>query len=132
MTKQRIEQYRKLLKEISALEERIYSLEANGGEYVTDVVKDYRTGYPRPLAISGYGSGRIPRLRARLAEKTAECHAIEEYIDSIEDGLMWQLLTYRYIEGFTIEETAEKVEYSESQTGRLIGKFFENMRYDAR
>lgn len=131
MTKQRIEQYRKLLKEISALEERIYGLEASGGEYVTDVVNDYRTGYPKPLAIRGYGSGRLPRLRARMAEKTAECHAIEEYVDSIEDSLMWQLLTCRYIEGRTLRETSEQVGYSESQTGRLLGRFFEKMRDDA-
>lgn len=124
MTKQRLEQYSKLRKEISALEDKIYDLEANSGEYVSDVVKDYRSGYPKSLVISGYGSSRIPRLRARMAAKIAECNEIEVYIDSIEDSLMWQMLTYRYIEGLTLIETADRIGYSTSYIAYLLGEFF--------
>jgi len=130
MTKQRIEKYCKLQREIAMIEERLRSVENNGTEYLTDVVKGSYKGLPytqHSIVINGYGSRHIPRLRARMTEKMAECEAVENYIDSVEDSLTWQLLTRRYIEGRTLKETAEMVGYSQNHAWRLISDYFKKM-----
>lgn len=100
MSKQRIGKYKRLQREIEAIDSQIYSLEMSGEEYLSDVVRASHVELPyspHSVVIQGYGSRRIPKLQARMAAKIAECQAIEEYIDSIEDSIIGQLRTYRYI-----------------------------------
>jgi DNA-directed RNA polymerase specialized sigma subunit len=130
MTKHRIEQYAHLRREIVMLEESISSAES-GGELVTDYANDYSTGHPRTISLRGYGSKAIPRLLARKAELEIECETVERYIETLDDSLMRQLLTRRYVEGYSLSETADKIGYSESQTSRILSKFFEKLRVDA-
>jgi len=127
MTKHRLEQYTKLRREIEALDEQIYFAGVSGGGSLTDSVRGSSTSIPyqqHNVAVQGYGSDAIPRLSARKAAKCAECKAVETYIDSIDDSIMWQLLTRRYIEGKTVAETAQLVGYSEVHVGRLINERF--------
>lgn len=126
MTKRRIEQYAHLQSEILMLEDQIYSAQVYGNEYVTDVVMNSQ----RPLVIKGYGSRAIPRLCERKSRFEAECDAIEKYIEGLDDSLIRQLLTRRYIEDRTLKETAILVGYSEIQAGRILKKFFEKLMCD--
>ena len=135
MTKHRLEQYVKLQREIAVLDEKIYSAGTSGGEFLTDSVRGSSASVPyqqRDIAIQGYGSDAIPRLSARRAARIAECRAIENYIEGIDDSIMWQLLYRRYIEGHSLKDTAELVGFSEKQASRLISGFFEKMSADVR
>ena len=126
MTKRRLEQYRTLQEEIAMLEARILAAE-NSGEYVTDAVRGSSQDIPyqqQTVVIEGYGSSKVPRLLAQKRELVAACETVELYIESIGDSKMRQILTWRYILGKTVEETAQLVGYSESQVKRRVDKLF--------
>ena len=125
MTKRRVSQYITLKREIIMLEDQILSAGC-GDEFVTDYAKDYSKGFPRIITLRGYGSHAVPKLSARKAWCIGECDAIEDFICNLEDSIMRQLLTRRYIEGRSIKETGELVGYSERQAGRLINDFFKS------
>jgi len=124
MTKQRIEKYVRLRREIGMLDTQIYL--AQDDEYVADVVQNDL----RRLVIRGYGSRAIPRLCARRARYEAECDAIESFIEELEDSIMRQILTHRYIVGHTFEQTGELVGYSDRSVKRKVRDFFEKMSLD--
>lgn len=126
MTKNRVKQYLSLLREIAMLEDRIYSA-ACGGEFVTDMVRGSTKELPyaqHNIVIQGFGSEAVPKLSTRKAWCVAECKAIEDFIASLDDSVMRQLLTRRYLEGRSVKETGELVGYSDRQVGRLINDFF--------
>ena len=132
MTKQRLVNYIKLKLEIKALEESIKTAERFGTDAVIDVVKS-AAEFPykkHDTVIKGFGSSSIPRLRARLVEKKLECQAIENFVNSINDSIMWQLLTFLYIEDKKIREAAALVNYSESRVKQLLKEFFEKLILD--
>jgi hypothetical protein len=131
MTRRRIEQYGHLQSEITMLAADISSAET-GGELVTDYAKDYSTGYPKAITLRGYGSKSIPRLLARKSEYETECESVELFIEELDDSIMRQLLTRRYIEGKTLKETGRLVGYSDKQASRLIENFFEKMSANVR
>jgi len=129
MTKKRLAQYVTLQKEIIMLQGQILAAELSGEDYLHDVVQGSTLEAPyskHTVAISGYGSRAVPKLRARKAKHEAECDAIEKYIESVKDSALRQLLTRRFIEGKTIKETAALVGYSVKQAGRLINDFFDS------
>jgi hypothetical protein len=126
MTKRRIEQYEYLQGEIVLLENQI-ALAGSGTDIVTDYAKDYRTGHPKVITLRGYGSRSVPRLSKLLANKIAECDAVEKYIEAIDDSVTRQILTLKYIEGKTIPEAAQYVGYSERQAKRILSGFFERL-----
>ena len=126
MTKHRLEQYRTLRREIEMLEKQIES-ETSSGNIVTDTVRGSSQEHPytqRNIVITGYGESRAKALSARKADKDAEREAIEQFVDSIDDSIIWQMLTLRYIEGKTLRETADLVGYSTNHAGVLINDFF--------
>ena len=129
MTKRRIEEYEHLRREIVMLEDQVYTAQTYGTEYVWDVVEASTGpgGKKRDIVVKGYGSKSIPKLLALKAKKEAECDAVEEYIEAVDDSVIRQLLTRRYIEGRSICESAQLVGYSERQAKRIIKGFFERM-----
>lgn len=129
ITRQQIEQYIDLKREISMLTDQIYDAE-NTGDYAVDMVRGSAKEVPyamHNITIKGYTSQHVPRLIKRKALLEKECTAIELYIEGLPDSLMRQLFTWRYINGKSLAETAQRVGYSESQTKRLIKNFFEKM-----
>ncbi len=79
------------------------------------------------LVIKGYGSRAIPRLCERRSRFEADCNEVEHFIEALDDSIMRQLLTRRYIEGNTLKDTAQLVGYSVKQASRLIEDFFGKM-----
>jgi len=130
MTEKQLRQYKFLRREIAQLDERIWETELNSSEKgVIDTVMS-AAEFPynkRPVAVIGYGSKRLPKLYDAKRTREAECERIEEFVESVEDSLMRQLLTCRYIEGMKLCETAFIVGYSESQAKRLLSAFFQKM-----
>jgi DNA-directed RNA polymerase specialized sigma24 family protein len=132
LTKKQIEQYTKLKQEISMLEDQISGAK-NAGEYVTDVVRGSTKEIPyamHNIVIKGYTSSHVPRLIKRKAAREKECREIERFVESIEDSVLRQLFTWRYIEGLSVAESAARVGYSRKQATRLFCSFFEKMSHD--
>ena len=129
ITRQQIEQYLGLKREISMLTDQIYDAE-NTGDYAVDMVRGSAKEMPyamHNITIKGYTSQHVPRLIKRKAMLEQQCTAIELFIEELPDSLMRQLFTWRYINGKSLAETAQRVGYSESQTKRLIKNFFAKM-----
>ena len=126
MTKQRISQYNRLKQEITMLEGKISAIET----YPDFDMVQASVGagcQKRDIVVKGFGNKELPKLYERMRNRQAECHAIESFINDVDDSIMFQLLTWKYLEGKTLQETADKVNYSLSHTIRLIDKFFEEI-----
>ncbi|MCL2563128.1 MAG: hypothetical protein FWE08_03735 [Oscillospiraceae bacterium] len=133
MSKRRLEQYKSLQSEIAMLGEQILSATASDG-VVTDMVRGSAAEHPytsQNIVIQGHGSPRVSRLAARRREHEAECAAVEEYVEAVEDSVIRQILTWRYLLGESVEETSRMVGYSKSQVDRKLKNFFEKMRHYA-
>lgn len=129
ITKQQIEQYTDLKREIIMLSDQIYDAE-NGGEFVVDMVRGSGDEIPyamHNITIKGYASQTVPRLKQRKVLLEQQCTAVERFVEGVEDSVMRQILARRYIEGRQLAETAALVGYSVRQTKRLIKNFFEKM-----
>lgn len=132
ITRQQIEQYTDIQREIIMLSDQIYDAE-NGGEYVVDMVRGSGDEIPyamHNITIKGYTSQTVPRLQKRKALLEKQCIAVELYIEGLPDSLLRQILTRRYIEGRHLADTAALVGYSVRQIKRLIKNFFEKMSPD--
>jgi len=131
MTRRRIENYGNIRSEIIMLEEQIASEDACE---ITDTVLASSNEPPyskHVVAIKGYVKKAGPRLRARAKRYEDECTEVERFIEGVDDSIMRQILTRRYIELHTVEATAKIIGYSKSQIDRKIKTFFGNMRQDA-
>jgi hypothetical protein len=119
----------KLRKEIAMLDEQILKAES-GGAVVSDVVRGSQKHIPfamRRISITGYGADDIPVLSARKSRLAAECRRIEQFVDSVNDGVIRMLLIHRYLEGMSVAAVAESLGYSERHIRRMVEKFFINM-----
>jgi len=129
MSKRRLEQYIDLKKEIFLLGEQILSA-TSGGDIVTDMVRGSSAEHPytqHNIIIQGHGSVSVQRWSARKTALEHECTAVEEFIESVDDSTMRQILTWKYIQGNTVERTAAIVGYSPVHVKRLLKNFFEKM-----
>lgn len=129
MTRQQIEQYTNLKREISMLEDQIYAAE-NSGEFVTDTVKGSAKEKPYAMhnvVIKGYTSQHVPQLIKRKAAREKERMEIERFVGNVDDVVQRQIITWRYIDGKTIAETANLCGYSVRQVHRMVAGFFEKM-----
>lgn len=129
ITREQIEQYTDLKREIIMLSDQIYDAE-NNGEFVVDMVRGSASEIPyamHNITLRGYVSQTVPRLQKRKALLEKQCAAVELYIEGLPDSLLRQIITWRYIYGKSLAETARQVGYSESQTKRRIKRFFGKM-----
>lgn len=134
ITRQQIEQYTSLKREISMLEDQIYSADSTG-EFAVDMVRGSAKEVPyamHNITIKGYTTDHVPRLKKRKTLLEKQCAAVEHFVESIEDSTMRQLFTWRFIEGKGIAETSRLVGYSERQARRIMNNFFEKMSADVR
>ena len=120
----RLEQLRHLRGEVDLLSQRIAELElvARGGSGRV-------TGMPRTALPKG-ADGELARLRDRLEDRRERCldllGALYAFIDDIDDSLMRQIVTYRYIDGDTWQAVAIRIgERDEQYPRRLHNRFLE-------
>ena len=133
MTKSRMQQYKSLREEIAMLGGRISAAISTGG-IERDMVRGSLPEHPytvRNIIIEGYGSGgpEVQRLERRRRTLELECVAVEAYIEAVADSKMRQILTWRYLHGETVEETARLVGYSETHVKRLTKEFFNGITH---
>ncbi len=123
MTKEKLESYRSKRKELQELEYKISHLNDTGDGIGSDVILDYRKGYPQPQAIVGVDWSRVDRYRNRLAKLKAECAEVEEFVEGIEDSMTRRIFRMYYIEGASQERVARSVGMERSSVSKKIDKF---------
>lgn len=128
MTKERMKKLRALIKEAEHLEEQIRDLPFLSGPYVADSAKDYRTGFPRTITIRGYSTEQYDRLKRKQQRKLQairdEIAELEDWLDSIMDTELRDILRLQYINGLTQEEIAEELGYSVITIKRRLKRFW--------
>lgn len=148
MDKSILEQYIDLKKEIEALDRRIRQL--NDQIEKLCVVRDTVTGSRTdltigPIAVKGYPFPDESRKRFILKlrkekreEKKAELEElvihVEQYIDSVYDSEMRQLLTLKYIDDQTWQQVANQMNrrhrkrrYTEDGCRKKVDRFLEKI-----
>lgn len=134
MTRQKLEHYRKLVIEKRDLEHRIATYTPKQKEQVADTAKDYRTGYPHTIKITGYGDSVYTKLRNRWFSRLAYCineiDAIEAWIDTVPDPELRVILRMYYTDGYTQEQVAEAMCLERSTISKKIAAAFEEGPHD--
>lgn len=110
MTAEILEQYRDLKREIQMLENSIKRLTEQAFHPVSDSVSGSMLEYPyikRVVKITGMDEmamERLERRKVRLMERREkarqEAEAIEEWVETIPDSHMRQIISMRFVEGY--------------------------------
>ena len=127
MTKERLEAYKSNKEEIRELRYKLDHLGEGDSLIGNDVIKDYRTGYPRPQSVVGYDYDKEDRLRtayqARIQKLEAECAAVELWIEEIPDSLTRRIFRMYYLEGATQRRIGECLHIERSTVSKKIEAF---------
>ena len=130
MTRERLEMYRNNKAEISELKEKLKHLGEGDSMLKSDVVMDYRKGYPQPSTIVGYDYDLECKRRRRYQEKIAELEAeqdnIEEFVFGIPNGRTRRIFQLYFLEGKNQKEVAAKVHLDQSRISRKIDDYLKN------
>lgn len=109
----RLDQLRHLSREIEILQEQIHKAET---VVVADVVVGSDVEHPylkRSITIAGTNDRRIRQLKRRLTRKLNELITVKEemldYIGTVTDSEMRQILILRYVDGLTWRQVARKM-----------------------
>ena len=134
MTKETLEEYGDLVKEIEDLERRIEKIE-NQSIMVSDIVQN---GYKRHAKIFGVDlirQNRLDRYKEKLGkfyDKLIEKREkIEDYIETIKEPSIRQIFRHRYIEGLSWYKIAQIMNLNNEDTprkrhDRFLEKNFKN------
>lgn len=129
MTKGQLEAYRSKRAEIGELTYRLNHLGDGNSMIGSDVVMDYRTGYPRPQSVVGYDHKRAERLRqtcrSRIARLQEECLEVEQWVEAIPDSLTRRIFRMYYVEGMTQQKIARKVHMHQTAVSKKISMFLQ-------
>lgn len=127
MTKERLEAYKSNKEEIRELRYKLEHLGEGNSLIGNDVIKDYRTGYPRPQSVVGYDYDKEDRLRttyqARIQKLEAECSEVELWIEAIPDSLTRRIFRMYYIDGLSQKAVAQKVHLDRSSISKKIDAY---------
>lgn len=130
MTKDRLKRLRALVKEAEHLQSQYIDAICFPKEQVVDSAKDYRTGYPHTISISGYGDSSYIDVRQRLYEKQRQIQQeiafLEDWLDSVEDPELRDILRLQYINGLTQEHIASELGYTRETISRKLKAFWES------
>lgn len=128
MNKGDLKQLKKLIAEKNDLEKRIKKQKFEPKEEVADTVKDYRTGFGKTVVIRGYGNEEWQKLRdkwfAKLLIISDRIRRMEDYLDSVEDAELRQILRLRYEDGLSQEEVGEIMGYSRQAIQKKEERFW--------
>jgi hypothetical protein len=117
VTRQKLKQFRHLKREIELLEEQILNLEAG---IVTDKVKGSLSHHPwieTSFRITGFDQDelgrKMSRLKKRLQRRVDDLMDLRteilEFVESIEDSLLRQVIILRHVNGLTWEQVAAEI-----------------------
>lgn len=130
MKKSRLKKIRALIKEAEHLQSEYTDMICFPKEQVVDSAKDYSTGHPHTISISGYGDSSYIDIRQRLYNKQRQIQQeiafLEDWLDSVEDPELRDILRLQYINGLTQEQIAEELGYSVITIKRRLRDFWKN------
>lgn len=140
MTKQKLKSYYWLQHEIRQQRGRLYRLRKKqelSGEIVGDIVNDYKTGNATPLIIQGIADEdfKLPMmihlLEAEIEQNIIEAQErvkeIEEFVQTVEDPRMRELLRSRFIDCKRWEDVAASNYISTAHARKLIREYLQNL-----
>ena len=129
--KARLKRIRALIKEAEHLQSEYTDMICFPKEQVVDSAKDYSTGHPHPISISGYGDSSYIDIRQRLYNKQRQIQQeiafLEDWLDSVEDPELRDILRLQYINGLTQEQIAAELGYSERTIRRRLREFWKDV-----
>ena len=136
MTKQELGAYFWLNHEIAAQKERLRRLERRrekaAKQKIRDVAKNYKTGKGKPEVIESVDNeysleaiiGMLKKeIERNIVKAEAEAARIEQYIQSIEEPRMRELIRCRFIDCMSWEQVGEKNYINPDHARKLIRKF---------
>lgn len=130
MTKDRLKKLRALVKEAEHLQSQYIDAICFPKEQVVDSYKDYSTGFPHTKSISGYGDSAYVDVRQKLYEKQRQIQQeiafLEDWLDSVEDPELRDILRLQYINGLTQEHIASELGYTRETISRKLKAFWES------
>lgn len=133
MTKNRLKKLRSLIKEAEHLQSELNDtlLFPSRSDYVADSAQNYRTGKPHTFKVEGYGQDDYVKLRQKLYGKRnqalKEIAEMEEWLNSVADTRIRNILRLQYWDGLTQEKIAEKYDCDVRTIKRWLKNFWENV-----
>ncbi len=138
MTKEKLNEIIKIKREVEQLRQKLQEL--NYGDYetvVTDKVKGSMSHHPysaRSFTLTGMEqmSEECIQQRDAIGKKISDKYEVLyskvndaiDYIQNIEDSEIRQILTYRYIDGLTWEQTGDTMNYAAITVRKKHDEFF--------
>ena len=130
MTKNRLKKLRALIREAEHLQSEYADMICFPKEQVVDSAKDYSTGHPHTISISGYGDPSYMDVRQKLYEKQRQIQVeiafLENWLDSIDDPEMRDILRLQYVNGLTQEQIAAELGYARETVSRKLKAFWKS------
>ena len=112
ITRKLLDEYRKLKRQIPALEYELKEMWDTDKGIGNSTVFDYQTGYPRPQSVVGFDQEKYNRRKEALSKKKEKVRIVEKWIDAIEDGQVRCVFRMFYINNMTWEKIAVKIGYA--------------------
>lgn len=112
ITRKLLDEYRKLKRQIPALEYELKEMWDTDKGIGNSTVFDYQTGYPRPQSVVGFDQEKYNRRKEALSKKKEKVRTVEKWIDAIEDGQVRCVFRMFYINNMTWEKIAVKIGYA--------------------
>ncbi len=117
MTRQKLKQFRHLKREIELLQEQIVHLEA---EIVTDKVRGSLSHHPwteTSFKITGFDreelGQKMERLKRKMQRRVDDLLELRteiiEFVESIDDSLLRQVIILRHVNGLSWEQVAAEI-----------------------
>jgi hypothetical protein len=135
MTKEKLINLKKIKKEIEQIKTQIENLDV---ELTQDSVTGSENNFPyikRNFTIKGYAYGdyenKIERLQNKLKKKLHELmderDSADDFINSVEDSDVRQILRYRYIDGLCWEQIGYNMGYSWETVRKKHDNYLKNI-----
>jgi len=135
MTKEELSKLKKITAEVEQIKHELENIKP---EYVKDSVKASTVEFPYTeynLKIGGYDTGEYDRkvkrihnrLNRKLEELMEEKDMLTEYICSLTDSDLRQILMYRYINGMTWQEIGANMNYSFETVRKKHDKYIKSI-----
>lgn len=121
ITRGMLDGYQKTKRDIHAIELEIREMETAETGQASDVILDYRKGYPVVKTITGFDEKRYDSLKARLVAKKREVKLVEDWIAEIEEDHIRLVFRLYYLEGMSWKRIAKRIgRYTSADYPRLV------------
>jgi len=119
ITCKQLNRYTANAKAIRAIKRCIADMLGTDAGIGSDVILDYRKGYPRPQTVVGFDYKRYEQKLADLERLRVKQEEVEQWIEAIEDPMTRMVFEEYYLMGRSWEEIARHCGYSNPNYPRL-------------